>query len=190
MKTKICVIGLMLALNVPAWAALYQFGTVAGGSPIGNITDNSTIGTSGMVGTYFTASGLNWSISDLTLTFVLQGGDSSDLSGYLRLGSSYYYDLTSLIQGQTLSANTPTSYTIDFNNIGFHDAFNGQNPNGTLTLFFADTVNGDTTKLNGWSLDVSAVPEPVNLALVCMGGLLAGRVVIRRYARRGKGQVG
>jgi hypothetical protein len=179
MKIKICIIGMLLAFNLSGWAALYEFGTSAGGSALGTIPDNSTIGTSGLSGTYFTASGLNWSISDLTLTFVLQGGDSSDLSGYLRLGSSDYYDLTPLIQGPSLSGGH--TYTIDFNDTGFQSVFYGQNPNNTWTLFFADTVNGDTTTPNGWSLDVTAVPEPANIALGVFGIIAIGGMAWRRY---------
>ena len=41
------------------------------------------------------------------------------------------------------------------------------------TLFFADLSPGDTSTLNTFSLDITAVPEPVNVALVIFGGLLA-----------------
>lgn len=171
MKTKICILSLLLVVNVPAWAALYSFGTLNSDPAIGAIPDNNTIGLT----ENDTVSGLGTSLSALTLTVVLQGGASSDLSGYLRLGdtgSSPYYDLTSLIQGQTLSAGSPTTYTISFTDSGFQSAFNGQNPNNTWTLFFADTVNGDQTTLNGWSLNITAVPEPVNVALGIFAGLV------------------
>ena len=52
--------------------------------------------------------------------------------------------------------------------------FNGSVANGTWTLYFADLSNGGgTSTLNGWSLDITAVPEPVNLALVICGGMVA-----------------
>jgi hypothetical protein len=190
MKKSICLMGLAWGLALPAGAALYSFGTLNNDPALGAISDNSTIGTMSLPGTSFTASGLGGSISSLTLTFELQGGLASDLSGYLRLGntvSSPYYDLTTLIHGQTLSAGSPTTVTLDFNTAtygsGFSTAFNGQNPNNTWTLFFADTVPGDQTTLNGWSLDigVTAVPEPVNVALGAFGVLAAGGLGLRRF---------
>jgi subtilisin-like proprotein convertase family protein len=183
MKTKICLLGLLLAFSVPAGAALYQYGALAGGSALGAIPDNNTIGLTES----FTASEAGSSISALTLTIQLQNGSATDLSGYLRLGNttgSPYYNLTSLIQAQTLSAGSPTTFSIDFGTPGFSTAFNGQNPNDTWTLFFADKVAGDTTTLNGWRLDVTAVPEPVNMALGLLGGFLLALAGIRGFKRR------
>lgn len=184
MKTKIYLMGILVAFNLPAGATLYQFGTLAGGSALGAIPDYNTLGTSGLTGTSFAASGLDTSISVLTLTFLLQGGSATDLSGYLRLGNSSgspSYDLTSLVQSQTLNTVSPTSYTIDFTSIAFSTAFNGQNPNDSWTLFFADTVTGDTTTLKGWSLDITAVPEPVDAALVIFAGIAIGSLGVRKW---------
>jgi hypothetical protein len=170
MKTKICFLSVLLAMTVPSRGALYQYGALAGGAALGAIPDNNTLGTSGMTGTSFMASGLDASLSALTLTFVLQGGEATDLTGYLRLGSADYFDLTSLISGQNLSGGH--TYTVDFNNnAAFQIAYEGKNPNNTWTLFFADTVNGDTTTLNGWSLDIAAVPEPTTTAVMIFGAL-------------------
>jgi hypothetical protein len=182
MKTNIFLLGFVLAFSVPAWASLYDSGTLTGGV----IPDNNMIGLTESA----TVSGQDPSISGVTLTFTLQGGASTDLSGYLRLGntdSSPFYDLITLIRG-TAEAPGGTSYSIDFTTPAFQSAFNGQNPNDTWTLFFADTVPGDTTTLNGWSLDVTAVPEPANAALGVFGGLLAlvalGRFIWRRQSGR------
>ena len=61
--------------------------------------------------------------------------------------------------------------------------FNGYNPNGTWTLFFADQAAGDQSTLVSWSLDITAVPEPVNVALAIFGGLavLARLISHHRY---------
>ena len=137
MKTKICILGLLLMVSLPAGATLYQSGTLDAGTVI---PDNNYIGTGDNL--TYTLSGAGAVITDVALTFTLQGGSSGDLSGYLRLGNgagSPYYDLTSLIQG-TAEAPGGTTYTIDFGTSGFQTAFNGQNPNNTWTLFFADTV--------------------------------------------------
>ena len=186
MKTKICILGFLLMISLPAGASLYGFGTLTpgGGSAICTIPDNNTIGLTES----FTASGLGTSISDLTLTVVLQGGASTDLSGYLRLGNtvgSPSYSLTSLIQG---AAEAPggTTYSINFTTSGFQSAFTGQNPNNPWTLFFADTVPGDTTTLNGWSLNITAVPEPVSMALVVFAGLAVAFGLGRYFVRKTK----
>jgi subtilisin-like proprotein convertase family protein len=181
MKTIICLAGLLLAVNFPANAALFQYGTLGGGSAIGTIADNNTIGLTDAHAV--SMSPLN-SITALTLTVVLQGGFASDLTGYLRLGnttSSPFYSLTSLINSQTLSASTPNTYTMSFSSTG-NTTFIGSDPNNTWTLFFADTSAGGTTTLNGWSLDVTAaaVPEPVNVALGIFGVIAVGVVAWKR----------
>jgi hypothetical protein len=58
-------------------------------------------------------------------------------------------------------------------------SFNGMDPNGTWTLFFADLSAGNTSTLNGWSLDVTAVPEPVNVAMAILGVGLVGLRAVR-----------
>jgi len=70
------------------------------------------------------------------------------------------------------------SYTADG---GTLSAFNGANPNGTWTLFFADQSAGNTSTLDGWSLDITAVPEPVNVALAIFGAGFVGMGAVRIY---------
>jgi hypothetical protein len=183
MKTKVCLASLMLALSFPAGGALYSFGTLNGGPAIGAIPDNSTIGFSDAR----TLSGLGTSLTDVTLTFVLQGGFASDLSGYLRLGNltdSSAYDVTSLVQSQTLSESTPVTYSVDFGT-----TFVAQNPNNPWTLYFGDQSPGGATTLEGWSLEITAVPEPVNVALGVFGGVtgliaLARAKPVKRQVRK------
>jgi hypothetical protein len=62
--------------------------------------------------------------------------------------------------------------------VSFHD----MNPNGTWTLFFADLSGGDQSTLVGWSLDITAVPEPVNVALIVFAVLAGG---IKLLSHRG-----
>jgi hypothetical protein len=73
-----------------------------------------------------------------------------------------------------------TSYSPDGGSLA---SFNGMNPNGTWSIFFADLSGGDTSTLTLWSLDITAVPEPVNVALAIFGGVVAAWSVSRR---RGK----
>ncbi len=57
---------------------------------------------------------------------------------------------------------------------------NGSAANGQWTLFFADEVTGGgTSTLNSWSLNITAVPEPVNVALRVFGGVM-GLVALAR----------
>jgi hypothetical protein len=53
-------------------------------------------------------------------------------------------------------------------------SFHGLNPLGTWSLFFADLSGDEVSTLNGWSLEVTAVPEPVDVALGLFGVLFAG----------------
>ena len=66
--------------------------------------------------------------------------------------------------------------------------FNGLNPNGDWTLYFRDDSPGGFSTLNGFSLDISAVPEPVNAALgvfAALGLILAmGRALWRKRKQR------
>jgi hypothetical protein len=78
--------------------------------------------------------------------------------------------------GTTLnSAPTPNgSYTPDATGgATFYSTFHGQDlSSGNWTLFFADLSGGSVATLTGWSLDITAVPEPVNVALGIFGGVL------------------
>jgi hypothetical protein len=48
-------------------------------------------------------------------------------------------------------------------------AFNSMSPNGTWTLFFADMSSGGQSQVVSWELDITAVPEPTNVALGIIG---------------------
>jgi len=67
-------------------------------------------------------------------------------------------------------------------------SFNGLNPNGTWTLFFADLSGGDASTLVSWGLDIAAVPEPTTWALVGFG-LMFGGVTGARMIRLRRGPV-
>jgi hypothetical protein len=66
-------------------------------------------------------------------------------------------------------------------------AFNGKDPNGTWTLFLADASSLGVSTIGSWSLEITAVPEPVTVALGIFG-VLFGAVQGVRYLRR-KGSV-
>jgi hypothetical protein len=181
MKTHASLLALLLAASLPASAAMYHYDS---GAITQGIPDNNLLGTGDAL--TYTLGGAQPVITDVSLSFSLLGGYSGDLSGYLRLGqtpSSPFYDLTSLIQGQTLGG-TPVAYTIDFTTGGFETAFDGRNPNNTWTLFLADSAAGDATTVTGWSLDITAVPEPTTWAAMIFGGGLAGVHLLRSPSAR------
>lgn len=64
-------------------------------------------------------------------------------------------------------------------------SFDGGNPNGGWTIYFADMASGNQSTLVGWGLEINAVPEPVNVALGVFGGLL-GLTQLVRFLRRRK----
>ena len=64
-------------------------------------------------------------------------------------------------------------------------SYNSIDPNGTWTLFFSDVSGGGgTATLNSWSLDITAVPEPVNVALEVFGGLFGAAALIGYFKQR------
>jgi hypothetical protein len=65
-------------------------------------------------------------------------------------------------------------------------AFDGMNPNGTWTIFFADLSSGAESQLVSWSLGITAVPEPVNVALGVFAGLFVVVTLARNRGVRGR----
>jgi len=177
-------------------------------TPNAIIPDGNPVGITSVA----TVSGAGPSLSSVGVTLNLSGGNIGDLVAYL----SYDGTTVQLLNRPGLNNPSPLGYTgMSFTSpfslsdsgtssidsyggtatsgtyqpsVAF-SAFNGLNPNGNWTLFFADLSGGDganVTTLNGWSLDITAVPEPVNVALGVFGVLLGGSVLIRRWAVRTK----
>jgi hypothetical protein len=67
--------------------------------------------------------------------------------------------------------------------------FDNMNPSGAWTLFFSDRSALNTTTLMSWRLDITAVPEPVNVALGCFGGVGVVVMLVRRTIRSRQPQV-
>ena len=64
------------------------------------------------------------------------------------------------------------------------DILNGQNANGTWTLFLADMSSGGQNTLVSWGLDISVVPEPATWALIAFSSLLGAAAAFRQLRRR------
>jgi subtilisin-like proprotein convertase family protein len=84
-------------------------------------------------------------------------------------GSIHSYGGTTLNSVPTANGN----YNADgAGGATFYSSFHGQDPSsGNWTLFFADLSGGSVSTLNGWSLNITTVPEPLNIALGIFGGI-------------------
>src|SRR5689334_12312175 len=87
---------------------------------------------------------------------------------------SYSYTLDNMT-GQLLGNWKPDN--TDGN--GSLSAFNGLDPNGDWTIFFADLSSGGQSTLLSWSLEIDAVPEPVTCALGIFLGIFASVGVVK-----------
>lgn len=148
-------------------------------------------------------------INNVTVTLNVSGGWNGDLYVYLSYNGTLVTLLNRVGTSATSTGNpvqdTFGFSTSGFNNITLADgsassihnvqnpvsgtayspdsgslaSFDGMNPNGTWTIFFADLSSGNTSTLQGWSLDITAVPEPVNMALTIFGGVVGVSIIVR-----------
>lgn len=157
-----------VALCVSAHAGLISFSGINA-----TIPDNSNIGFTDAR----TVTGQLSALGDVLLTVNLSGSALSDLTtAYLRLGNGADAPTVNLVP------YIAPSFSVDLGKV--NPSFAGRNPNDTWTLFFADSSALGENKLSGWSLDITAVPEPLNLALGLFGVVVAGAGGTRWYLQR------
>jgi len=210
MKKYFLVVILVIGGLPQANAALYSVGNVNGSGTSLNqiISDGNPVGiTSTMVLT-----GLGNGLSAISVTLNVSGGNNGDLYAFLSYGGTLVTLLNRVGTGMGDSIQQSYGYTTSgFNNVtltdgsasNIHDvqvpgsagsysadagslaSFNGVNPNGTWTLFFSDMSGGDTvtSTLNGWSLEITSVPEPVNVTLIAFGIVMLSSCIVRRLRR-------
>jgi len=90
---------------------------------------------------------------------------------------------------QTTAEVAGSAFTGTYQAAGSLASIDGGAADGTWTLYFADeSSGGGQSTLSGWSLDITAVPESVNVALILFGGLIVSVGCIRWY-RRMSGQI-
>ena len=208
MKKQLLAGLLTMGMLLHATAAVYSYTGSAYAIPDGNPNGiSSTISVIG-AGTFLTDVNVTLNISggyngDLygylsyngTLVTLLNrvgtgsGGEPQNTYGFSASGFSNVTLDDQSLNGNIHNVANPlanTAYTPDIGGGNNLASFNGGNPNGTWTLFFADLSGGDVSTLNGWSLDLTAVPEPVNVALGVFGTVLVGAGVVRPYFRTRK----
>ena len=168
MNRALALTAVLLALCVSAHGAVFTYAGPFANS--GVIPDNDPIGLTDA----HAISGLASSISDVVLTVHLSGSFITDLSGYIRLGNLTGSPTVDLSPTLALGSG---DFTLDL------AAFNSLNPNNTWTIFFADTVPAGENSLTSWSLNITAVPEPVNTALIVLGALAVAAKLISRWRK-------
>lgn len=158
-----------------------------------------------------TVSGLGAVITDVNVSIDVSGGFNGDLYAYLSYNGTLVTLLNRVGTGLGDAIQTTWGFsTAGFHNVTLDDtgvggnihnvtapasasytlnggtlaSFTG-NPNGNWTLFFADMAGGNTSStVLSWGLNVTAVPEPVNVAL----GLFAGGTLVVHGLRRWRGR--
>ena len=211
----------------PAAAALSGSGSFGSEDINTIIPDGNVNGSSSIIN----VSGLQSSLSTVSINLNVSGGVNSDLYAYLtgpggqnivllnRIGITgdnplgnfgAGFNITIANGGTDIHGNTGNSFFTgtygadrrDRNPVNFtygsqnqsdlNSTFGNSNPNGNWTLFFSDGVFNDNTThstLVNWSLDVTAVPEPINVALGVFGGLFAAFTVGRRMGGKNRRQL-
>jgi hypothetical protein len=144
-------------------------------------------------------------VNALVLTLNMSGGFNGDMYGYLQHGGT----LIELFNPNSFSAGGAAGYTLNialasgsysalntasaanlaqggltYAASGNLNGFIGADPNGLWTLFFADQSAGDQMTLNSFNLSITAVPEPVNVALGMFGAVLAGGLAWQLWQHR------
>ena len=175
------LIAVLLFVEIMAHATLYtqSFGG-------GTITDGNAVGQT--FGGTFTAAPSGYTVSSLTIDLNISGGYNGDLYAYLvapdgtmivlmnqpgvsvnGFGASGAGMNITLADGAFSSIQGVTSSSIlsgTYNAAGALSGFNGSSADGTWELYFADLSNGGgTSTLDSWTLNITAVPEPMNVAL-------------------------
>jgi subtilisin-like proprotein convertase family protein len=197
--TLIGMLAVLLAATMNSKASLYAVGSIPDGNPLGV----------SFTGTYDQATPGD-TVSGLTVDLSISGGYNGNLYAYLVAPNGTMVGLLNQ-PGATISnpfgcAGSGLNVTLSesaagsiqttpeipgsvfglglaYQAAGSLSGFNGSAADGTWMLFFADEApGGGQAILNGWSLNITAVPEPANMALVIFGVGFIG-VGIARYFR-------
>ena len=199
--TLIGMMATLLTTVMNAGASLYPTGSIPDGNPVGvSFTGNYDQASPGAT------------VSSLTVDLSISGGYNGNLYAYLVApngtmvlllnqpgatisnpfgysGSGFNVTLSDTAAGsiQTTPETAGSTFSGNDQAAGTLANFNGSVADGNWTLFFADeTAGGGQAILNGWSLNITAVPEPANIALVIFGMGFVGFGIIRYFSNSRK----
>jgi len=119
-----------------------------------------------------------------TLVMLLNQPGVTGVNPFGYAGSGLNVTLSDTAAGsiQTTPETAGSVFSGTYQAAGTLGNINGSAADGTWTLYFADMVpGGGQATLNGWSLDITAVPEPVNVALAIFVVSFIGFGIIRYY---------
>jgi len=155
---------------------------IPGGSTVGGLTVDLSVsgGYNGNLYAYLVA-------PNGTLVMLLNqpGATISNPFGYGGSGLNVTLSDTAAGSIQTTPETPGSVFSGTFQAAGTLGAVSGSAADGTWTLFFADEVaGGGQATSNSWSLGITAVPEPANLALIIFAVGFIGIGVVRFYASR------
>jgi subtilisin-like proprotein convertase family protein len=140
------------------------------------------------VGVTATGGGNSFGYGDTGFNVTLSSAGANDVHFYQNYSPSFNGSgqLTGTWQpdGRAIDPQSSPSAFDSASRVNF-GSYNGMNPNGTWTLFIADLSAGGQSELLSWELDITAVPEPVNVALgifavVFLAITLASRLRVRK----------
>jgi hypothetical protein len=127
----------------------------------------------------YSASGFNITLSSTGNDVHFYGANSPSFNGNGQLTGAWQVD------GRAIDPNSSPGDFDSASRVTF-SGYNGMNPNGAWTLFFADVSSGAQSTVVSWELDITAVPEPANIALGVFGGLFlltGGWRAVRQHQR-------
>lgn len=207
MKLQTWMAIVILGTALAARGTLYREGAYTTGFTLGtgNIPEGNATGWWDTRNVSDIPSGLV--VGGVTVTFSISGGFNGDLTGYLShdgmlmpllnrvgtgTGDSFGYGdagFNGVKLADDASVNIHNygggfvpngTYAPDSSGATFTATFGGKNPGGDWTLIFADlSSGGGQSQVVSWELGITAVPEPVNVAL----GVFAGVFLIAILAR-------
>lgn len=212
-KSITCLGGVICGLAMGLASASASLSFSSAGAPM-TIPDGSSVGITSVINVSG-AGNILASGDNVSVTLNVSGGNNGDLFAYLSFNGTLVtllnrpgvttgnplgytdsgFNNVTLSGGNSVNVNSyggggvPANITFNpsAGSTAFQ-AFNGMSANGNWTLFFADLSGGDknnTSVLNSWSLEITAVPEPVNVALAVFGTVMVLIAAVRRRNIRG-----
>ena len=135
-------------------------------------------------------SGDGFGYGDTGFSVTFSSAGANDVHSYGSHSPSFNGDgqLTGTWQpdGRAIDPQSSPSSFDSASRVGF-ESFDGMNPNGTWTLFLADLSMGEQSTVVSWSLAITAIPEPTNIALGILVGGFAACQAVRRWRSQARG---